>query len=214
MAPLRPEIASRARLQRQRLARHGDEQLFERFLAVLAGQSFRVAFEQDVAVRKKQHAVGRLPALRTCCARSTARPPRPAEAKSRILARTSRAVAGSSDAVGSSSRSKSGRLSMALARHTRVCSPEESTPHFVSRKRSRSNSREQRVRCALPDEVLHAIDQPEDAQVLANRQIAGQRRIDGGEIGVLQGLGAVLREIESFDADRGPRWVRARRGSC
>ncbi len=53
----------------------------------------------------------------------------------------SRAVAGSIEAVGSSSRSRRGRLSTALARDTRVCSPEDSKPALVSAKRSRSKSR-------------------------------------------------------------------------
>src|SRR6185437_1643263 len=62
------------------------------------------------------------------------------EAKARIVERMSRALAGSMEAVGSSRRRMLGRLSMALARPTRVCSPEERMPHLVSRNRFRSNA--------------------------------------------------------------------------
>ena len=64
-------------------------------------------------------------------------------AKPRITARMSRAMAGSSEAVGSSSSRRCGRFSIAFARPTRVCSPDESTPHFVWRKRSSVELREQ-----------------------------------------------------------------------
>ncbi len=53
---------------------------------------------------------------------------------------SSRAVAGSIEAVGSSRSSSRGRLSTALARETRVCSPDDSSPAFTSAKRSRSKS--------------------------------------------------------------------------
>ncbi len=48
-------------------------------------------------------------------------------------ARMSRAVEGSIEAVGSSSSSSLGRFSIALARPSRVCSPEDSTPALVLR---------------------------------------------------------------------------------
>ena len=125
-------------------------------------------------------------------------PPEPSSADLRILARTSCAVAGSSEAVGSSSSSSSGRFSIAFARPTRVCSPEESTPHFVLRNGSRSNSFEQRFDAL--EQVFHAIDQAEDAQVVIDGQIAGQRSVNGGEVGVLQRLrtGACARSSPSI----------------
>ena len=95
-----------------------------------AGQGLRIALEQNAAVRKKQHAVADLldfvhivrgPEHAACAAR----------AKRRIRPRMSCAVAGSSEAVGSSSSSSCGRFSIALASATRVCSPDDSTPHFV-----------------------------------------------------------------------------------
>jgi hypothetical protein len=51
-----------------------------------------------------------------------------------------RALAGSIEAVGSSSNSSRGVLSMALASLTRVCSPDDSTPHLLRRTLVRSNS--------------------------------------------------------------------------
>src|ERR1700722_14204591 len=48
-------------------------------------------------------------------------------------ARMSRAFEGSMEAVGSSRSSSRGRLSIALARERRVCSPDERTPAFVLR---------------------------------------------------------------------------------
>ena len=66
-------------------------------------------------------------------------PPGPWATNARIDERISRAVAGSSEAVGSSRSNSVGWLSIALASDTRVCSPDESTPHFTLRNRSRSN---------------------------------------------------------------------------
>ncbi len=86
------------------------------------------------------------------------------------------------------------RFSMALARATRVCSPEDSTPHFVSRNLTRSNCVQQLLDAGR--ECLHAVDEAEDTQVLLHGQVAGQRRVDGGEVGALQRLGS--------GASRGP----------
>ncbi len=48
---------------------------------------------------------------------------------------------------------------------------------------------------------LDAVDQPEDPQVLPHRQVARQRRVDGGEIGAAQRLAAAGPEVHSLDAD-------------
>ncbi len=97
------------------------------------------------------------------------------------------AVAGSSDAVGSSSSSRCGALSIALASATRVCSPDESTPHFVSRKRVRSNSLEQRLDARR--QPAHAVDQAEHAQVLRDGEVPRQGRVDRGKVGALPAPG-------------------------
>ena len=116
-----------------------------------------------------------------------------------MWARISRAVAGSSDAVGSSSSSTVGRFSMALARHTRVCSPEESTPHFTSRNCARSNcSISSPIRSRqVPDSVNHA----EDPQILSHGQVSRQRRVDRREVGAGQRLRPVGGHIQPFDPD-------------
>src|SRR5215475_208605 len=140
-------------------------------------------------------------------------PQAPCDAIRRILARISCAVAGSRDAVGSSRSSRCGSLSIALARHKRVCSPEERTPAFVSRKRSSSSNssvsatrkREFELLEQCVDTLLktgYAVDQSENAQILINREVAGKRRIHGREVGVLERLRSLLRDIDSFDADR------------
>src|SRR5208283_549910 len=57
-----------------------------------------------------------------------------------IFSRMICAADGSSEAVGSSSSSNFGLLSSAFASAARVCSPEDSRPHFVRRRCFRSNS--------------------------------------------------------------------------
>lgn len=97
-------------------------------------------------------------------------PPDPRIANSRIFWRMSWAMAGSSDAVGSSRSNRCGSFSKALASEARVCSPEERTPHFVFRKRSSSNWFQKRFD-SLP-QVFHSIDHSKDSQILIHREIA------------------------------------------
>ena len=165
------------------------------------GQGLRVAFEQDPAVREEQHAVADLLDLvhvvrgpqhaAACPAPRTRGSSRGCRAPSRDRARPSARRAAAAAA----------RLSIALARPTRVCSPDESTPHFVSRKRPRSNcSSSASMRSASR---LHAVEQAEDAQVLRDGQVAGQRRVHGGEVRPLERRGERSpREVHAFDADR------------
>src|SRR5450631_708945 len=62
-------------------------------------------------------------------------PQRSREAKFLIRSRMICAADGSKEAVGSSSKSNCGLLSTAFASAARVCSPDDSNPHLVSRKR-------------------------------------------------------------------------------
>src|ERR1051326_898345 len=47
-------------VERERLARHGDEQLFERRVPVLARERFGIAFEKYSSFREEEHAVAHL----------------------------------------------------------------------------------------------------------------------------------------------------------
>src|SRR5450631_3785206 len=62
-------------------------------------------------------------------------PQRSRDAKFLIRSRMICAADGSKEAVGSSSKSNCGLLSTAFASAARVCSPDDSNPHLVSRKR-------------------------------------------------------------------------------
>ena len=75
----------------------------------------------------------------------------------RIFARTSLAVAGSRDAVGSSSNRSRGSFSIAFANDTRVCSPDDSTPHFVRRNLTRSNCSSSALMRCPRDGTLYSI---------------------------------------------------------
>ena len=154
----------------------------------------------------------RPPPLRTCCAKSTAR----RLAGRRVFADLDRGSRARwpDRATPSAHRAaaSAGRFSIALARLTRVCSPEESTPHFTSRNARRSNcSSSVSMRGG---QVLDAVDQAEEAQILSHGQIAGQRRVDGREIGALPAPASARRDVEAFD----PEWSResapALRESC
>ena len=54
-------------------------------------------------------------------------------------------------------------------------------------------------------EFLHAVEQAEEAQILVHGQIAGQRRVDGGEVRPLQSLAAVPGDVQALDLDRSRR---------
>ena len=50
-------------------------------------------------------------------------------------------------------------------------------------------------------QIFDAVDQSEEAQILNHRQIAGQRRVDGREIGPLQHLRPLRRDVQTFHQD-------------
>ena len=61
---------------------------------------------------------------------------------------------------------------------------------------------------------LDRVDHAEDAQVLLDGQIAGQRRVDGGEVGARPARGCGRAPGRRPRSRCAPRWARARRGSC
>ncbi len=100
----------------------------------------------------------------------------------------SRALAGSSEVAGSSRSRRLGRLNITLARQTWVRSQEESKPHFVLRKGSRSNLRSRpSMRSVAP--------------VLPPLEIAGERDLDRGQVGAFQGQFPVRGCIPALDHD-------------
>jgi hypothetical protein len=50
-------------------------------------------------------------------------------------------------------------------------------------------------------EVVDAVEQREDAEVLVDGEVAGERGVDGGEVGAGEGAGAVAEEIDAADGD-------------
>ncbi len=51
-------------------------------------------------------------------------------------------------------------------------------------------------------DVADVVEQPEQGQVLQDRKVARQRRVDRREVRALERAGAVAREIDAFDRDR------------
>ena len=123
----------------------------------------------------------------------------PLSTKSAMPARMSRAVDGSIEAVGSSSSSSRGPVQhrlgeaepglLAGGQHARLgaCG----TRQIVGL--------EQRLDPLV--EAFDAVDHAEHPQVLLDRQVAGQRRVDGGEIGALPAPGCGPREVDALDLD-------------
>ena len=88
---------------------------------------------------------------------------------------------------------------MAFARATRVCSPEDSTPHFTFRNFSRSNWANQSMDPLR--QTLGPAEQAEDTEILLHRQIPWERSINGCEIRAPQRLGAACRKSHPIDMD-------------
>ena len=127
-------------------------------------------------------------------------------------ARMSRAFEGSIEAVGSSSSSSRGRLSIALARLRRVCSPDDSNARLGPPIADEVVNREQPL--DPRGEIVDGVEHAEHAQVLLDGEIAGQRRIDGGEVGARQGPAAVDGEVDALDLDPPGARLEDARGSC
>ena len=105
----------------------------------------------------------------------------------RTKARTSAAMSGSSEAVGSSSSATFGRARNALASITRVVWPAES-PSICRPRRSQTPNRVEQ----LPDAVaalagVQAVQPREDVEVLGDRQPSGQPRVGAGEAHLCRG---------------------------
>ena len=47
----------------------------------------------------------------------------------------------------------------------------------------------------------HAVEHAEDAEVLHDGEIAGQRRVDSGEVGAAEGLAAAFGQVATVDDD-------------
>ena len=178
------------------LARHGDEQVLEARLAVLARQRLR-GRPPAGSCRATGTARGRRPPRpRTCCGRSTARRSGRLGGEPRMPARMSRAAGGVERGGGLVEQQQARAVQHRLGeRQPGSARRRTARPHLVSRKRSQVELSEQLLDALR--EVLDAVDQAEDAQVLLHRQVAGQRRIDGGEVGA--------RERPASAASRGRR---------
>ena len=88
---------------------------------------------------------------------------------------------------------------MALARLSRVCSPDDSTPALAFLQPRQIELFDQFVQAPL--EIGDAIDHAEHFEVLLDGEIAGQRAVDGGEVGVGERAAAAPEQIDAFDLD-------------
>ena len=121
----------------------------------------------------------------------------------RDATRIQSAVSGSSEAVGSSSSSSSGRLISALASATRVFWPADSLP--LARSRNSPRSRSAASSAIRSRRFWHRVEPAEHGEVLPHRQ--PHRHVDIGafEIHPAEHVGALLRHraAEHPDAARG-----------
>ena len=146
-----------------------------------------------------------------CCGSSTARRNGRRRRAADPRANVARA-GGSTEAVGSSSSSRRGRLSIALARLSRVDSPDDSTPALAA---AAASDRIPRSASSMRARKLgDAIDHAEDAQVLLDGEIAGQRAVDGGEIGLRHRARPVAAIRSTPSISMRPALGAARRAPC
>src|ERR1051326_5628975 len=186
-------------VERKRLARHGDEQLFERRVPVLARERFGIAFEKYSSFREEQHAVAHLLDL-VHVVRS---PEHAARAFGGAFAYLLAYVAG-------------GRR---VERGGRLVEQKElrAVDHRLGERDARLLARREHaaLRVAEAHEVelfeeftdarvqaLHAVEHPEEAQVLRDGEVAGERCIDGGEVRTRERARAPPREVNTFDENR------------
>ncbi|HEX8118035.1 MAG TPA: hypothetical protein VF521_12250, partial [Pyrinomonadaceae bacterium] len=160
------------------LARHRDEKLFERVAPVLGGQSLRVAFEQHAPLRDEEHAVAdlldlvhvvRSPEHAALPARGEA-----AHARARLLRR------GGVERRGRLvEQQQVGPVEHCLGeRHARLLARGEHAALRVA------EGQQVELFEQLLDPVRQArdaVEHAEDAQVLRDGEVAGQRRVDGRE---------------------------------
>ena len=142
---------------------------------------------------------------RPCCARCRGSK-RPSWSRcSQTNSRTSWAMSGSSEAVGSSRRATRGRARNALASITRVVWPAES-PAMILRRRSQTPNRvEQLPAAGLAIGSAQAVEPAEDVEVLLDRQVGGQLGVGAGEadLGEDRLAGGLERLAEVLDAAGG-----------
>ena len=177
---------------------HGDEQLFQRLFAVRGRQRSGIALQQNPAVREKKHAIANIFHFV-----HVVRSPQHAHLAGRRvfanldadLARDGRVERGRRLVQKKQGRLIQHRFGQADAR---LFAGREHAAFYVP-------EREQIVlfqqRLNAGGQILHAVDQPEEAQILKHGQIAGQRRIDGREIGALQHLRTLGGDVQVFHQD-------------
>ena len=109
------------------------------------------------------------------------------------------AADGSSEAVGSSSNSNCGRLSERLR---------ERGARLLARGQQSALGVAQTHEIELLEQLIDAgaqrrdaVQQAEEPQVLAHRQIPGERGIDGGEVRALERSRPILRDVDVVDRD-------------
>ena len=138
-------------------------------LPVLLRQRLGVALEQHVCRATGTARGRRPPGPRTCCARSRAHRPSPARPAADLV-RMSRAVAGSSEAVGSSSSSSVRFVEHGLGQaHARLFAGRENAAPRVPKAREIELLQQ---RFDPRPRGADAVDHSEDPQVLRDRQVA------------------------------------------